>query len=125
MVNQNIEIDIDNDYSKTHLRYYNYNFVHGAYDAFSYELVTYRSVTEIYKKSPELEKYKAAALLVAFQLKQLIRVYWIIYICLPFPFRLNSLNAIITPGNNIPGISNRSFFYVGVINFMTYSSAKQ
>lgn len=88
MVNQNIEIDIDNDYlSKTHLRYYNYNFVHD--DAFSYELVTYRSVTEIYKKSPELEKYKAAALLVAFQLKQLIRVYWIIYICLPFPFRLN------------------------------------
>lgn len=90
MVNQNIEIDIDNDYlSKTHLRYYNYNynFVHD--DAFSYELVTYQSVTEIYKKSPELEKYKAAALLVAFQLKQLIRVYWIIYICLPFPFRLN------------------------------------
>lgn len=88
MVNQNIEIDIDNDYlSKTHLRYYNHNFVHD--DAFSYELVTYRSVTEIYKKSPELEKYKAAALLVAFQLKQLIRVYWIIYICLPFPFRLN------------------------------------
>lgn len=90
MVNQNIEIDIGNDYlSKTHLRYYNYNFVHDAYDAFSYELVTYRSVTEIYKKLPELEKYKAAALLVAFQLKQLIRVYWIIYICLPFPFRLN------------------------------------
>lgn len=88
MVNQNIEIDIDNDYlSKTHLRYYNYNFVHD--DAFSYELVTYRSVTEIYKKSPELEKYKAAALLVVFQLKQLIRVYWIIYIRLPFPFRLN------------------------------------
>lgn len=44
MVNQNIEINkIDNDYlSKIHLRYY-YNVVHD--DAFSYELVTYRSVT--------------------------------------------------------------------------------